>query len=402
MNRGILLTGATGFLGGHLLLYLLKHTEATIYCLARRKPAFPTAERLRRRLTDILAGSVAGDLRFQVNLDREWTRIRLLEGDLRQRRMGLTGDRYDALSVDEIWHVGAEIDFSEQRREAIFETNLNGIRHVLEFARSHGHPFLNYVSTAYVCGERFGCIPDEAADERYAANNAYEESKRAAERAVLQAHAEGHTAVRIFRPSIIVGHSRTHDIDKASGMHTYLLALYRTKEAVDIRLPEHFENVPVTFLVGDDATLNLISVDHVVETMYRIAHRGETAGEIVHITNPYPTDLPQLLHMLADVFDAKVNTTSEVCRLNPIDKLVGENTKPFRPYFLNNKQFDCSKMLRLSSIPAETFRIAEPVKKELLRRSFEFHLSDPRLQALRRRRMKASGSSSIRRFQELK
>ena len=122
----------------------------------------------------------------------------------------------------------------------------------------------------------------------------------------------------------------------------------------------------------------------------------------MHITNPYPTDLPQLLHMLADVFDAKVNTTSEVCRLNPIDKLVGENTKPFRPYFLNNKQFDCSKMLRLSSIPAETFRIAEPVKKELLRRSFEFHLSDPRLQALRRRRMKASASLSIQCFQKLK
>ncbi len=398
MERGILMTGATGFLGGHLLLYLLKHTEATIYCLARRKPAFPTADRLRRRLTDILVGSVAGDPQFQVSLDREWARIRILEGDLRHSRMGLTGDQYDDLSVDEIWHVGAEIDFSEQRREAIFETNFNGVRHVLEFARSHGNPFLNYVSTAYVCGERFGCIPDEPADERYAANNAYEESKRAAERAALQAHAEGHTSVRIFRPSIIVGHSRTHDIDKASGMHTYLLALYRTKEAVEVRLPEHFENVPVTFLVGDDATLNLISVDHVVETMFRIACRGETAGEIVHIANPYPTDLPQLLHMLADIFGAKVNTTSEARRLNPIDQLIGENTKPFRPYFLNNKQFDCSKMLRLSGIPAENFRIAEAVKKELLRRSFEFHLSNPRLQALRRR-MTAGASSNSQRFQ---
>jgi len=76
-----------------------------------------------------------------------------------------------------------------------------------------------------------------------------------------------------------------------------------------------------------------------------------------------------------------------VGRLNAIDLLVSEKTKPFHPYFLNNKQFDCSKMVRLSNIPAEAFRIAEPVKLELLRRSFECHLSDPRLQVLRRRRV---------------
>jgi thioester reductase-like protein len=399
MDRSILLTGATGFLGGHLLLYLLKHTDAAIYCLARRKPAFSTADRLRRRLTEILAASVAGDPRFQVNLDSEWSRVHVLEGDLRQNRLGLTVEQDDSICVDEIWHVGAEIDFSEQRRHAIFETNLKGILHILEFARTHGNPTLNYVSTAYVCGTRFGSIPDEPIDGQFPTNNAYEESKRAAERAVLSAYTEGDLPIRIFRPSIIVGHSRTHDVDKASGMHAYLLGLFQTKEAIDLRIPDHFERVPMTFLVGDDATLNLISVDHVVEAMYRIACRRETIGEIVHITNPYPTDLPKLLQVLEDVLVPKVETSSDIGRLNPIDLLVGEKTKPFRPYFLNNKLFDCSKMLRFLNLPAEVFRITESAKRQLVQRSFDFHLSNPRRQALRHRLATTAALPHDMRFQ---
>src|SRR5437879_1940543 len=90
MKRDILLTGATGFLGGYLLLFLLRHSDCRIYCLARRKNNLDTAERLRDRLSGILRGSGDHDSRFFMDLDREWSRIVVLEGDLRYSRLGLS------------------------------------------------------------------------------------------------------------------------------------------------------------------------------------------------------------------------------------------------------------------------------------------------------------------------
>jgi thioester reductase-like protein len=373
VRKKIFLTGATGFVGGHLLLFLLRQTNAEIYCLVRPKKNIGAEERLRARLSTIMRESVTGDRRFLVDLDREWSRITVLEGDLRTDRFGISDSRYRELSASEIWHVGANIDFADHRKERVFETNVQGVRRILEFAHSCEHACLNYVSTAYVCGQRDGIIPEDRWDEQYPSNNVYEESKRIAEREVFAAHDRFNLRFRIFRPSVVVGHSRTLAVDMSSGLHTYLLAMFKMKESVESRMPDYFSGNPLRLLMEDDATLNLICVDHVVDLMYRFSSREDTIGNIIHLANPYSTNVPELTRMLPAILGIPVETQADPQQLNTIDSMLNAQMAMFRAYLLKDKQFDFTK-LSLTGLSPESFRLSEHSKQELLRRSYEYHL----------------------------
>ena len=69
---GVLLTGATGFLGVHVLRYLLEHTEEKIYCLLRSH-----GKEVRRKLANVLFYYFEND--YAKEFDR---RLFALEGDI--------------------------------------------------------------------------------------------------------------------------------------------------------------------------------------------------------------------------------------------------------------------------------------------------------------------------------
>ncbi|MFI1868737.1 HAD-IIIC family phosphatase [Streptomyces jumonjinensis] len=87
--RRILLTGATGFLGGHLLLDLLRRSDAHVVCLIRAAGE----QQARARLAEALTGY---RLPWSAELRR---RITTLPGDIRQPRLGPAEDRWQAGAV---------------------------------------------------------------------------------------------------------------------------------------------------------------------------------------------------------------------------------------------------------------------------------------------------------------
>src|SRR5207342_3812348 len=75
--RSVLLTGATGFVGAHLVRVLAAETDANIYCLVR--PRFGDArERLREHLTH-----------YGVWSETLESRLHVVQGDLTLPRLGL-------------------------------------------------------------------------------------------------------------------------------------------------------------------------------------------------------------------------------------------------------------------------------------------------------------------------
>ncbi|MEV0732763.1 amino acid adenylation domain-containing protein [Polymorphospora sp. NPDC050346] len=199
---GVLLTGATGFLGAHLLDDVLRHTTADVYCLVR-------------------AGSEAAAVaRIEANLRRYglWrpaypARIVPVTGDLAAPRLGLGARDFDALAdrVDVVLHNGGTVHFV-QPYERLAPANVAGTVEVLRLA-SRGRPkAVHHVSTlgVYLCPAYASRTVTEAVppDEPDGLHGGYNESKWVADRLVRAARERG-LPVSVHRPARITGDSRT-------------------------------------------------------------------------------------------------------------------------------------------------------------------------------------------------
>ena len=258
-RAGILLTGATGFLGGDLLVRLLDaRPDAPVHCLVRaRKPEY-----LERRRAAILerAGVRPADQ----------GRVLAVAGNVEQPDLGL-GDGYDALaaSVDEVYHIAASTKFDLALEDAR-RVNRDGSGHVLAFARraaeSGGLRRLHHVSTAYVAGERAGVIREDDAPSPF--RNTYEQTKWEAEELLVQASAD--LPVTRYRPSIIVG-------DSTTGRTMHFRVLYDPMKWVYFGKTDVLPCQP-------DVNLDVVPVDFVCDALVAIGARDDSVGRVYHLT----------------------------------------------------------------------------------------------------------------------
>jgi thioester reductase-like protein len=185
-KKTLLLTGGSGVLGQALIEELC--VDFDIVCLSHRTPV-------------------------------EDRRVRTVPGSLAEPGLGLPAARLRALTdaVDVVVHSAALTSW-RATRDRIFATNVEGTRHMLEFARLAGVP-LFYVSTAFVAR------PPEADphDPDVAGLVAYVQSKIAAEQLVRDAAAD-HV---IMRPPVIIGDAGTGRIGTFQGIHQMVGSLLR-------------------------------------------------------------------------------------------------------------------------------------------------------------------------------
>jgi len=121
--RRILLTGATGFLGAHLLRTLIDETEATVHCLVRPS-AGDGLERVRRNLAA-----------YRLWSDSDSARVRVVRGDLRRPRLGLDAREFRELAdeIDAIVHAAADVNWVHGY-ESLRDANVLGTRELLRLA----------------------------------------------------------------------------------------------------------------------------------------------------------------------------------------------------------------------------------------------------------------------------
>ncbi|MGW7824058.1 thioester reductase domain-containing protein, partial [Streptomyces puniciscabiei] len=199
--RRILLTGATGFLGGHMLLDLLRRSDAHVVCLVRGDDK----DKAERRLADALDGF---HLPWTAELRR---RITVLPGDLGQPRLGLSEDRWLSLAeeVDAIVSVAAAVDFL-RGYPSLRRTNVHGPLMLAELAVTGPVKPLHHISSIAVFNE-VG-IPSMGEDDPLARIDqlvaGYDKSKWAAESALRRAREHGLT-VTLMRPGGIAGNTET-------------------------------------------------------------------------------------------------------------------------------------------------------------------------------------------------
>ncbi len=270
---GYLVTGGTGFLGRHLLERLLRRPDAAVHVLVRAG----SFARL-QKLTDRLDGG---------------HRVTPVVGDLLEDGLGLTTDARAALTgVDHVVHLAALYDMTADG-QLNRQVNIEGTRRVVELAAALSAGCLHHVSSVAVAGDFRGPFTEDMFDAGQHLPSAYHATKYEAERIVREQ--EG-VAWRVYRPSVVVGDSRTGQMDKIDGPY-YLFSVLATVAGQPIagRLP---------LVAPDLGVTNLVPVDYVADALDALLHAGGLDGRTFHLVSPRPQRLLDVYNALADAAGA--------------------------------------------------------------------------------------------------
>ncbi|MFF8352523.1 thioester reductase domain-containing protein [Streptomyces chartreusis] len=197
----ILLTGATGFLGSHMLLDLLRHSDAHVYCLVRAADEEAAVARLGEALKSYA-------LPWSSEVRR---RVTVLPGDIRQPHLGLSDEVWNTLTheLDSVVSVAAAVDFL-RGYQSLRTSNVLGALTLAELAATGRPKPLHHISSIAVFNE-VG-IPSMGEDDPLAHIDrliaGYDQTKWAAEVALRRARDHG-LIVTAMRPGGIGGHTRT-------------------------------------------------------------------------------------------------------------------------------------------------------------------------------------------------
>ncbi|WP_444543832.1 amino acid adenylation domain-containing protein [Nocardia pneumoniae] len=200
--RDVLLTGATGFVGAHLLRELLTGTRARVWCLVRSDDDERALKRIRNALE-----------KYRIWEDAYELRIVAVAGDLAAPRFGLDEAGYDRLAerIDAVYHNGARVNHIEPYAR-LRAANVEGTREVLRLATTGRIKPVHFVSTVNAVipaapGPDFRGPEDVVLDVGEVSPNGYVASKWVAEQLIRQAGARG-VPVNIYRPGIVSGDPR--------------------------------------------------------------------------------------------------------------------------------------------------------------------------------------------------
>jgi long-chain acyl-CoA synthetase len=257
----VFLTGATGFLGGEILARYLERSDRRVFVLVRAGDEVAAEERLDETLARVSPGR---------DYDRD--RVVPVPGDITTPNLGLDDRRADALAeeVGEVIHSAASVSFSLSLAESR-EINVAGTERLLSFAercmRRGGLNRFAYVSTAYVAGEHRGSFGEDDLSRGQGFRNPYERSKNEAE-SLVRSRGD-RLPVQVFRPSIIVGDSRTGWTSSFNVMYWPLRAFARGG----------YSMVPAR----TKAPVDVVPVNYVADAIYALCDGHGAAGETYNL-----------------------------------------------------------------------------------------------------------------------
>jgi NAD(P)-dependent dehydrogenase (short-subunit alcohol dehydrogenase family) len=267
-------TGATGFIGRNLVQRLLQR-EGTIYALVR-------------------AGSRGRLEELRTSFGPDGARVVPISGDLSQPGLGVSEEDLLTLrgDVDHFFHLAAIYDMTAGA-EAQEVANVEGTRHAVELAGSIEAGCFHQISSIAAAGLYKGEWREDMFEEAERLDvHPYFRTKHESERVVRE---ECRRPWRVYRPGIVVGDSRTGEIDKVDGPYYFFKLLQRARRVLPAWLPA----------VGiEGGEINVVPVDYVADAIDHIAHQPGLDGQAFSLTDPAPKSAGEVVNLFARAADA--------------------------------------------------------------------------------------------------
>ncbi|MCP4871308.1 MAG: SDR family oxidoreductase [Proteobacteria bacterium] len=337
--KKLFMTGATGFVGGEVIKRYLDRSDIHIVAMIR---AVDEA-RLEKRLGKLLKAHW-GD-----KADTVRDRFTFVRGDLLKEGFGLSDEDREMIvtTCDSVLHCAASVDFGATL-EFSREYNVDGTRRMLEICEAMGDGLerLDYISTAYVSGNRSDvCKEDELSNRGIGWANFYEQSKFEAEALVRSFREQGHP-VSIYRPSTVVGDSNTGETPNFNVLYWPLRVFARgwwnlmigyETTPVDVVPVNYVADCIVNLSLKGDSTIGRNY--HLAAGPDKICHIKDLATHASKWFNqPYPT------FVTPEDFDKNIRPQMDA-EATPALRMLISQGKVYMPYFVRSPLFDVSNVV---------------------------------------------------------
>ena len=262
-------TGATGFIGKRLVAKLLTRPDAVVHFLTR-----------------------AVELPRLQELYEYWgtdaTRVIPIVGDLTQPELGVAKADVEKLkgTIEHFFHLAAIYDLKASAEDQQ-RANVDGTRNTVRLAEEIGARHFHLVSSIASAGLFEGLFREDMFEEAENLDNPYFRTKHDSEGIVRK---ECKVPWRIFRPAIVVGDSRTGEMDKIDGPYYFFKLIQKMRRMFPSWMPT----------IGiEGGRINVVPVDFIVAAMDHIAHLENEDGNCFHLTDPTPMRVGDLLNTFA-------------------------------------------------------------------------------------------------------
>jgi thioester reductase-like protein/short-subunit dehydrogenase involved in D-alanine esterification of teichoic acids len=256
-------TGGTGFIGGRVVSRILDtQPDAQVWALVRR----PSLGRFERQ-------------------SAHWgVRVKPLVADLTE--LELTDETIAELGeIDHVVHCAAIYDITAGEAEQR-AANVEGTRAVIELTQRLGAT-LHHVSSIAVAGDFTGEYTEDDFDVGQQLPTPYHQTKFEAEMLVRSTPG---LRYRIYRPAVVVGDSRTGEMDKIDGPYYFFGVL--SKLSV---LPRF-----TPLMLPDTGRTNVVPVDYVADALVALMHAPDLDGRAFHLTAPKTIGLRGIYRGIAE------------------------------------------------------------------------------------------------------
>lgn len=280
-HQNILLTGATGYLGAHLLYDLLKETDSNIYVIVRGK----TQEEAINRLNDKMTFYFEKEYNYE-KLKKQMT---ILCGDISQKELGLDTVSSVALeNIDCIINSAANVKHYGRYRD-FHAVNVKGVENLLEIAKKNKTTDFYQISTKSVGS---GLVPnteylvfsEDMVDVGQEINNFYIKTKLEAEKLCLNARSEGINA-NILRVGNLVFNSENGKFQENIEENAFYS---KVKDILSTGVIPRAKNKSTEF------SFELSYIDFVSRAIVLLISKGIMDNEIMHVYNPHNVSMYRL------------------------------------------------------------------------------------------------------------
>ena len=249
-------TGATGFIGKRLVKTLLARKGAVVYFLLR-----PESE---NKVPALLEYWGVGK-----------TRAVPVYGDLTTKKLGVSADDVKQLKgqIDHLYHLAAVYDLSADEESQV-KVNIEGTRSAVEFAKAIDAGHFHHVSSIAAAGLYEGVFREDMFDEAEGLDHPYFMTKHESEKIVRK---ECKVKWTVYRPAMVVGDSKTGEMDKIDGPYYFFKVIQRMRQI----LPPWMPSVGI-----EGGRVNIVPVDFVVAALDHISHHFHASGKCYHLVDP--------------------------------------------------------------------------------------------------------------------
>ena len=264
----VLLCGATGYLGVHVLRYLLESTDATVYALVRPKKGIGPEKRLDSQYVYYFGEKVPK--RFK-------ERLAFVEGDITDKDLG---DKLGDLVIGTVINCAALVKHYVAD-DLMDRINVGGVENLVAWCGQSGARLI-HIST-YSVGGMIRTDSGAVLDERHLyigqeSDNDYVRTKFLAERAVLAAVAAGKIRGKVMRLGNLMGREVDGEFQMNVGANAFVNSLKSYKA---------LGAYPLENLVGK---IEMSPIDRVAEAVCLLATTPD-AMCVFHPYNCYPLDM---------------------------------------------------------------------------------------------------------------